>query len=109
MGFNTILRVENTPGGILAKNIKKRIKNDKDLYCMKILVTEKNGNKLRNIANFCDLYVPDLCLTDGCFVCQSANIPTRGSCWREGLGYRIDCKICLLDGTEGVYFGETAH
>ena len=60
-GFNATLRVENTPRGQLARQIRARIRNDPDLACMKILVIEKNGTQLGKVSNFSDPEVEDYC------------------------------------------------
>ena len=84
-GYNAILRVENTPSGRLARQVRDKINSDPDLACMKILVQEKNGIQLAGICNFIDPYTPDYCGREDCFVCLTAGKPTRGVCWKEGI------------------------
>ena len=109
--YNSILQVENSPGGKLTRNIKRRIENDPELKCMNLLVQEKNGTPLASLANFADPHTPAKCGRSGCFVCQSAGTssspPVRGKCWKPGCVYKIICKKCKSQGVEGVYHGET--
>ena len=74
---------------------------------MRIFVAEKNGIKLSNITNHTDPFTEDYCVRPDCFVCRTAPKPTKGSCWRLGTVYRIDCIECLKRGISGVYHGES--
>ena len=74
---------------------------------MKILVLEKNGTQISNIANFHETDREDFCSRKDCFVCTTSSIPTRGNCYREGAAYRLDCLVCARSGTVTVYHGET--
>ena len=60
--FNAVLKVENTPSRGLADRIKRRIRQDPDLNCMKLLVTEKNGTKIGSVANYTDPYKKEFCM-----------------------------------------------
>ena len=82
--YNAGLRIENTPGGRLAKKVKESIRSDPDLKCMKILVLEKNGSQLAGMSNHIDPHVADFCNRKDCFPCRTADKPTWGNCWREG-------------------------
>ena len=40
---------------------------------------------------------------------RTSTRPTRGSCWRPGATYRIDCNRCKEKGLESIYWGESGH
>ena len=89
--------------------VRKRIESDVDLKRMKILILEKNGNKLSAMSNNIDPYKPDFCGRTKCFPCTTATKPTRGSCWVPGATYKIECLACVARGTKAVYTGESGH
>ena len=102
-----VLRVQHNPKTNLAKQIGKKIQTDPELAAMRILIQEKNGNQLSRVCNFVDLNTPYFCGREDCLPCLTAEKPTKGSCWREGVNYKIQCLI--LDkkfNIEAVYHGE---
>ena len=66
-----------------------------------------SGPQLKTVANFAEPYKSDFCNRIDCYVCKSADRPTLGKCWLEGVGYTIKCKVCLGKGIESIYIGET--
>ena len=109
MKYNATLRVENTPGGKLARMIREKMMKDEQVRKMKIMVIEKNGPQLAKMVNFVDPYKPDFCSREKCFPCATANKPTRGTCWTQGALYQIQCLACEAKGVRGVYWGESGH
>ena len=102
-----VLRVQHTPKTNLAKQIGKKIQTDPELAAMKILIQEKNGNQLSRVCNFVNLKIPHFCEREEFLPCLTAEKLTKGSCWREGVNYKIQCLV--LDkkyNTEEVYHGE---
>ena len=76
---------------------------------MKLLITEKTGDKLSNVTNYMNPNPPKFCRRDGCFLCETNAKPTYGNCWLEGVTYQIDCMLCLKDGRKAFYLGETGY
>ena len=76
---------------------------------MQLLVTEKTGQQLGTIANYMDPEKEPFCRRDGCFLCKTSDGPTWGKCWREGVTYQITCLVCLREGRQAVYLGETGY
>ena len=109
-GNTAILRVQYTPSSILASRIRKRIQSDPDLRDMGVLVSEKNGTQIKSVANFVEPHKEDYCSRHDCFVCKSADKPTFGNCWREGVSYSISCRRSpssrSLEGSLILIFGK---
>ena len=61
------------------------------------------------MANFVEPHKEDYCSRHDCFVCKSADKPTFGNCWREGVSYSISCRRCLKKGIQATYFGESGY
>ena len=109
MGYNAVLKVENTPGGRLMKAIKERVRKDPDLANLNLLIQEKGGQKVASVANFADPHTRDFCDRPNCFVCRTATKPSKGRCWQQGCCYKITCLECIKEGRKFVYFGESGH
>ena len=97
-GYNATLRVQYTPSGELARRIKWRLNSEPELKEMRILVTEQNGDQIRQISNFADPKKDDFCRRHDCYVCLTAESPVRGKCYLEGIGYTITCRLCSHRG-----------
>ena len=70
---------------------------------MKILVAEKKAINVGSVSNFSNPNTPDFCSRKDCFVCMTADKPTKGICWREGTAFRLECQLCLSRGIRTVY------
>ena len=74
---------------------------------MKVLVQEKTGTKLSAACNYADPFTPKFCSRKDCFPCKTGEKPTRGTCWRTGATYSIECRRCARRGIKAVYWGES--
>ena len=76
---------------------------------MKVLVSEQAGDPIRRVTNFTEPRKEDFCGRSDCYVCLTADKPTRGKCHQEGVGYTITCNLCLMGGLKATYWGESGY
>ena len=103
--FTSVLFVPPTPGGELAKRLKKRESELNSGHKMNIKIVEKGGIKVKNILVRKDPFPPLRCSESNCPFCnQSPQIVTqvKQRCSAHNVGYRIQCQDC-----EFTYEGET--
>ena len=103
-----MLKVDHTPDSKLAKRIDKRIK--KEMPKTKIMITELAGKTTKSMAtNSKDPWVETNCRREKCYQCQTTSEEKglRGKCWLSNATYRIECRLCIEKGEEGIYVGET--
>ena len=101
-----MLKVDCTPGGVLATKIRQRI--SKEIPNMKILVQEQTGSKLRTkVSNSTDPWTPNRCSRSDCWICICSTKGSKGRCWWLNVGYKLTCKLCLNEKILTIYIGES--
>ena len=83
-----------TPGGVLARRLRKVCQDELKGTDTSIGVTERGG---RRLGQELGCTVPgrrrmEHCQREQCFPC---NTGMEGVCRRTGVGYQIDCNICV--------------
>ena len=100
--FDTTVFLPSTPNGLLAKLLKPIIDRNANRINMRVKVVQNGGVSLAR-----QLIKTDLsgCLIPQCFVCKC---DTPGASHnRSGNAYNIKCKLCLENGIDASYEGET--
>ena len=74
-----------------------------------IKIIETAGKPLEKVLVKTDPFNGNSCNDESCLPNKNKN--NRISCRRNSVGYRIPCKICLLEGRQkcGIYIGETGE
>ena len=90
-GFSGVLRIDPTPGGELAKRIKRRLSREKLRKGVKILVQESMGISLRSLtSNSADPFTNGHCSRQKCFMCNSTPGGSAGNCWKSKITYALE-------------------
>ena len=101
-----IFIVPPTPGGLLAKTLRRICQEELKGTSISMGVTERGG---RRLGQELGCTVPgrstrEHCGREKCFPCGTGMV---GVCRRTGLGYQIDCVVCGETGVVSRYSGET--
>ena len=72
-----------------------------------IKIIETSGKSLERCIVKTDPFNGNQCLDKTCLPAQNKN--NKISCRRNNIGYRIPCKICIKEGKNGIYIGETGE
>ena len=72
---------------------------------MRVAVQERAGDSIKHLAKAEPLRRKG-CGREDCFVCSTGE---GGKCEKNGVGYRIVCLTCQMDGLSTIYEGETAQ
>ena len=105
--YNTVLFVETTPGGELAKKLKEREAELNKHNDWRIKIVEKCGRKMENILQNNNPFPEELC-QEKCFPCMSSN-GKKSNCKKNNIGYKIPCITCKKRGVTKVYEGESSR
>ena len=97
-----------TPGGELAKLLKQKEEEVGRITTHRIRIVEKNGEKLEHILTKPDPFGEEKCEKETCLLCLTDE-KEKGKCKKKNIVYKIECKLCLVKGETGVYWGETAR
>ena len=101
--------VPPTPGGVLAKMLKKRELELNQKSEMNIRIVERGGTKMKNILVQKNPFPPEKCQINFCPFCnedKNIEICTKNKfhCSSHNVGYQIKCNTC-----NSVYHGETSR
>ena len=72
-----------------------------------IKIIETSGKSLERCIVKTDPFNGNQCLDKTCLPAQNKN--NKISCRMNNIGYRIPCKICIKEGKNGIYIGETGE
>ena len=72
-----------------------------------IRIIETSGKSLEHCIVKTDPFNGNQCLDKNCLPAQ--NPDNKISCRRNNIGYRIPCKLCITEGKNSVYVGETGE
>ena len=113
--YKSVLFVTPTPGGILAKELRKREeelnRNSKD----RIKIEEKGGMKIKDILGSKNPFQKSKCIQKTCPLCtnsrhvQASSEEVKIPCNTNNIGYRWRCITCKERNIVKVYEGETGR
>ena len=102
--YETVIMVNATPGGELAKRYKEVVKNNPGP--VKIKIMEKGGRQVKSILQRSNPGKTRGCDSPDCLACKQEK-GKGGDCRKNNVGYELGCDLC---GAENVsYVGETAQ
>lgn len=104
----SVLQVPKTPGGHLARKLRKREEQLRAVSTTKVKIVEKVGNTLRAVLVKSDPWGGERCQDAGCHPCKAAEDP-KISCRRRSLTYVNKCKLCKTQGLNTLYLGESSN
>ena len=116
----TVLFVEHTPGGELAKRLRDQLSRLEGLMGFKIKVVERTGTALKDLFSLSDVWNGGTCSREDCTTCRQGceEIP---DCTRRSIIYESICKKCIPDAikpgpvetpktkTPCIYVGESSR
>jgi hypothetical protein len=113
--YKSVLFVTPTPGGVLAKELRKREeelnKNNKE----RIKIEEKGGLKIKDILGSRNPFKKSHCVQKTCPLCtesesiEVASTEVKIPCNTNNVGYRWRCVTCKERDITKVYEGETGR
>ena len=105
--LTTVLFVEQTPGGELARRLREAEQRLADITGWRVKVVEKSGTTLKQLLHKSNPWSGGLCGREGCFPCQAGDVD--GDCFRRNILYETSCNQCKQRGQERVYVGESSR
>ena len=113
--YKSVLFVTPTPGGVLAKELRKREeelnKNNKE----RIKIEEKGGLKIKDILGSKNPFKKSKCVQKTCPLCTTSEFVETSKeeikipCNTNNIGYRWLCLTCKERNINKVYEGETGR
>ena len=113
--FKSVFFVPPTPGGMLAKELRKREVELNKNSTERIKIVESGGIKIKNILATKNPFQKTKCTQKWCPICQKSEILKNNfedrniQCNTNNIGYRWICETCQDMNMCKVYEGETAH
>ena len=107
--YKSVLFVPPTPGGVLAKELKKREKELNQNKEERIKIVEKGGIKVENILTKKDPFIKGKCSEKLCPLCKDESKKNNIICNSNNIGYRWLCSTCQNNNKVKVYEGETSR
>ena len=108
----SVLFVEQTPNGELARRFREAEVELAKLTGFRIKIVERNGTKVKNILHVTNPWAEGVCERAGCYPCATGEIKC---CYKRNIVYTNTCRQCTgADGKEGAgtgawYVGETSR
>ena len=109
INYKSVLFVPPTPGGILAKELKKREEELNKYSQERIKIIEKGGIKVENILTKKDPFMKDKCSEKLCPICKNESNKVDVVCNSNNVGYRWVCTTCQNRNKTKVYEGESSR
>ena len=106
--YTSVLFVPPTPGGILAKQLRKREEELNKHNSERIKIVEKGGENVENILTKKDPFEKETCKEKMCPLCTGTK-KRKIFCNTNNVGYRWVCNTCKEDDKTRVYEGETSR
>ena len=103
-GYDVPLFVPHTPGGELAKRMRKAEAQNHQGRKIRFKIVEKGGVTLEKMLRRSNPWSSENCGRADCFPCQGGE---GGTCWREGVTYTVFCVEC--GEKVAAYFGESGR
>ena len=92
----TVLFVEHTPGGELAKRLREQLSRMEGLMGFKIKVVERTGTALKDLFSLSDVWSGGVCSREDCTTCKQGCEEIQ-DCTRRSIIYESICKKCIPD------------
>ena len=102
----SVLFAPPTPGGILAKELKKREEEVNRYSEDRIKILEKGGINMEAILTKKNPFKASQCLENSCPLCSNVDGEMRNICNTNNVGYKWTCKNCEKAQKMSVYKGE---
>ena len=106
--YNSVLFVEATPGGELAKQLRKREAELNNKNEWRIKIVETGGVKIKSKLQKNYPFLEEKC-KGKCFPCESMKEGEESKCMKNNIGYSIPCITCEKRGIVRVYEGESSR
>ena len=103
-GYDVPLFVPHTPGGELAKRMRRAEAQNHQGRKIRFKIVEKGGVTLEKMLRRSNPWSSENCGRADCFPCEGGE---GGSCWREGVTYTLFCVEC--GEKVAAYFGESGR
>ena len=103
-GYDTVIMVNPTPGGELARQLQKVVMDNPGP--VKIKIQEQGGTQIKSILQRTNPNRTKGCAANDCLVCKHGR-GKGGECRRNNIGYILFCDECGAD--EVCYVGETGQ
>ena len=107
--YRSVLFVPPTPGGVLAKELRKREEELNKCNEERIKIVEKGGIKVGNMLIKKDPFKKEKCMVSLCPLCQNSTNKIDVMCNTNNVGYRWICNTCTNRDKIKVYEGETSR
>ena len=113
--YKSVLFVTPTPGGVLAKDVRKREAEINKNSDERVKIVEKGGQKIRDMLATKNSDKKSECSKKKCPLCKSSKfveINPKGNqypCNTNNVGYRWHCLICRQENKTKVYEGESSR
>ena len=102
----TVLFVEQTPGGELAKRFRQAEFSLSGITGFKVKIVEKTGTAIKSILHNSNPWAEGFCSRSDCYPCQTGEVK---SCYMRNLVYSNQCLDCKEKGKVSIYLGETSR
>ena len=106
MRTTSVLFVEQTPGGELARRYRQAEINLSAITGFRIKVVEKTGTAVKNILHKSNPWAEGFCSRANCYPCQTGE---EKCCFVRSLVYTSQCVPCKEVGQVKMYIGETSR
>ena len=106
MRTTSVLFVEQTPGGELAKRFRLAEGNLSGITGFRVKVVEKTGTAVKNILHKSNPWADGFCSRANCYPCQTGE---EKCCFTRNIVYTSQCVPCKEAGQVKVYIGETSR
>ena len=102
----TVLFVEQTPGGALARMFREAETSLAELTGFRVKIAEKNGNKAIQLLHKSNPWAEGICGRESCLPCDTGDTKC---CFKRNIVYKSSCILCKKEGKESVYIGESSR
>ena len=102
----TVLFVQQTPGGELAKRFREAEKELSRMTGFRVKISERNGTKAKAILQKGNPWSELKCENEECYPCANGD---KFDCSRRSIVYKSTCKQCKDEGKPMWYVGESSR
>ena len=103
----TVLFVEQTKGGELAKRLREAEERLARLTGWKVRIVEKSGRSMKQMLVKSNPWAGGMCERSECHPCKSGN--EKQSCFKRNILYESICLSCKQNDITKVYVGESSR
>ena len=102
----TILFVQHTPGGQLARELREAEKELSAITGFRVKIVERNGTAAKQLLQKNTRWAEGDCGRMSCIPCQTGEVK---DCSRRSIVYTNRCRTCKNEGKDHLYIGESAR